>query len=421
MLGEKPLVCLDHTRNGMAELRPAHQGRNKKMKISDPGSVSGAFSPVPVLPTLPHTGRLAGVGVQPTLSNLAFRPSMASATSSSTLQGVGFDVVAPHGVAPHGVPPQVGAPQGVAPHDGTPHGIMPQGIMPQEILLGGFSSKRVSSGDFSAQGSFPQAATTTQGMSQAPTPGVSVTERVAGESGVPFSDALQAVSPSSTGLQSTMTSPAMVTGQAVSTHPVGVESEAMVPMKSTGQSVVTRPTGLPSETVAPVMTTGQHPPLDPTTLPSTVMLTAMTTGEPASTNSTGLQSETIIRTMSTGQFVPTHPTDRQSEMAPMITIGQPLSHSSTTLHSTVMSPAMATGQPDSTHSTGLRSEPMAPTGSRGVVDMQIVALVDVPNAAAPAMQPAIFGSQACPQHKQVRASSVVLIVVYPKHAAITPH
>lgn len=361
----------------MAELRPAHQGRTKKLKVSDTGAFSEATSPVSVPPDLPHTGRLAGVGLQPTVPHLLFpSPSMELVTRSSTLQGLDVGRVAPQRVGPQGT--------------------MPQGIMP-----GDFPSQEFVSAGFSSQGHGPQP-TTTQEMSKTPTPGVSVREVAGRERSVPFSDARQADAPDSTDLPSTDASPPVVTGQPTSTHSVGLRSEESIPTLSTGHSVPTHSSSLPSEAMQPALTTAQAP-ISPnsTGLHSTAMSPSMTTGEPDSTNSASLPSEAVMRT--SGQLVSTHATGLQSDaVAPGTTIGHPLSSNSTSMHPTIMPPAMATGQPDSTHSPRLYPEAMAPAVSTGVLDMPMGALGSVANAAAPTVQPPVSGNQACQQHKQVR-------------------
>lgn len=381
----------------MAELRPVHQGRAKKLRTSDAGTFPGATSPASLPPDLPHTGQLAGVAGQPAVPHLAFLPpSMALTTRTSILQGVEFDRVAPQAVGR-------------------------EGIMPQAFMPGGFSSQGFASADFSAQNVVPQGATTEE-MPQAPTPGESGTEGAAGDSGMPVSDALQAVEPNSTGLQSMAMSPAMVTEQPASTHPVGLESETTVSARSAGQSVSTHSSGLPSEAMPPVFTTTGSPlPPNPTDLHSTDVSPATTTGEPDSTNSTGLQSESTMRMASTtGQLVSTNATGLQPEtMAREMTIRQPISTSSTTLHSTEMPPAMAIGQPDATHSTGLQPEAVVIAGSTGVVDMPMGPPGGVPNAAPPNMQPAVYRSQACQKHKQVRLKRRIFMF-YPKACSDRP-
>ena len=201
MLGEKPRVCLDHTQNGMTELRPAHQGRKRKLRISDTGNVPAGSSPVYLQPILPQTGRLAGVGPQQAVPNSAFLSSMTLVTTS-TPQGVGFDRVSPQGAGP-------------------------QGIMPEGILSRGFSSQRFVPAGLSSH-NFVSEETTGQEMSQTPTPGV----LAARESVVRLSDALQGVSPNSGDLQSTAVSPAMMTGESVLTQSVVMGSEITVPTLS---------------------------------------------------------------------------------------------------------------------------------------------------------------------------------------------
>ena len=371
---------MDHSQNDMAELRPAHQGRTKKLKVADIGAVAVATSSVSVLPVVSHTEGLAGVGSQTAVAHLVFlSPSVDLVTRSNTLQRVDVGRVA----------------QGVGPQRIMPHGILPEGSPSQELV----------SASLSPQGVGPQPmCTTAQEMSKALTPGVPLADVAGSERGVCFSDARQAVAPTSIDLLSTDVSTPVVAGQPASTLSVGLRSKDTVPTMLIGQSVSisSQSCSLPSEAMQPALTTAQAP-LCPnsTGFHSTTTSPSTTTGERDSTNSTSPPSEVVMRT--SGRLVSTSATGLQSDtVEPGMAIRHPLSSNSTSLHSTVMPPAMATGQSSSTHSLRLHPEAMAPAVSTGVLDRPRGALGGVTNAAAATMQPPVPGYQACQQHKQVR-------------------